>query len=333
MSKRSQLASAMERLGLTRVLEWLPAKPGILIVNHHRIGDASGSRFDHGVFSATTDELDHQVRALKRDFPILGGEELESLVQGGKPLRHFHVAFTFDDGYRDNYTNAFPVLRAHGVPGHFFLIPTYTGTPTIPWWDAIAFFVRNTAHRELVLPSPVPLTVRVEGDREAAILAVLRHYKRPDNYDGDAFLAALAEAADVELPTVEARFLTWDEAKEMQAAGMTIGSHTLTHRILAQLPEAEQEHELRASRAILEDRLGTPVRSLAYPVGITTAFTDATRRIARDAGYTVCLSFYGGINTPAAVEPTNVLRTSLEADRLLFRNQAAMLSHLGRLPY
>ena len=332
MSKRFLLARAMERSGLTRFVEALPVKPGIFILTHHRIGDTSRTQFDRGVFSATCDEFDQQVRFLKRRFPIVGGAELEELVYSRKPLRHLHVAITFDDGYRDNYTNAFGILRSHGVPGHFFLVPTFVGTATIPWWDAIAYCVRRTARPELSLSLPTPTTVSTEN-REEAIRSVLRHYKRSDNRDRDAFMRDLQQQAEVDLPHSETRFLNWKEASEMLAAGMTIGSHTLTHPILSHLSEPEQEHELRASRDLLEQHLGSRITSLAYPIGSTTAFNDATERIAEQAGYTVSLSFYGGLNRPGTIRPTNVLRTSMDSERLMFRNQVAFLSHIGRIPY
>jgi peptidoglycan/xylan/chitin deacetylase (PgdA/CDA1 family) len=323
----------MQGSGLTRLMELLPAEPGILVINHQRIGDASSSRFDHGVFSATPEQLDFQVRSLKRTLPIVGGDELIESLSSGRPLKYLYIAFTFDNGYLDNYTHAFEVLKANHAGGFFFLVPDYIGTSTVPWWDAIAYLVRNSPQRELNLTVPVPLTVTLDTDREPAIHQILQHYKRADNTDQAAFLRELQTLSGCTLPETERRFLDWTEASTMRAAGMTIGSHTCTNRILAQLPAAAQQQELTESRAILAQRLNTSIDTLAYPVGIPSAFTSATEALAHDAGYKLCFSSCGGVNPARGIRSTNILRTSVETDPTLFRNQMAWLTRFAKLPY
>jgi peptidoglycan/xylan/chitin deacetylase (PgdA/CDA1 family) len=333
VSKRKLLAKAMHGTGFTRVLEMYRARPGILLINHHRIGDPNRSRFDRGVFSATAEQLDEQLKYLKKWFPILGAEELDNLVYGGKPIKRLHVGITFDDGYRDNYTSAFPVLRSHGCCGMFFLVPTYVGTNAIPWWDEVAYLVRNSRKESITLEVPVPKTIALQQDRENAIHQVLQHYKRPDNKDHQTFLMQLRGATGCELPVVERRFLTWDEAREMQGQGMAFGSHTWSHRILSHLQPDDQRRELVDSRSTLEKEMGAPMTTLAYPVGSKTAFSETTRNLATEAGYRLCFSFYGGVNAAMSLQPADMHRTSVEPDTLMFRNQVVFLSRLGRLPY
>src|ERR1700738_4161766 len=131
------LARAMQSLGILWALESCKPKPGILVINHHRIGDAHSTSFDRGVFSATAYELDAQLRYFKQRAPIVTGEELEELVSGRTRMNRLHVAFTFDDGYLDNYTKAFDVVRSADSTATFFLVTDYVGTATVPWWDEI----------------------------------------------------------------------------------------------------------------------------------------------------------------------------------------------------
>lgn len=333
MSKRLLLARTMENVGLTRFIEFFRSKPGILIINHHRIGDSAKSHFDRGVFSATVDQLNDQVQYLRRSFPVIGGEELIELVSGATPLKRLHVAITFDDGYLDNYANAFSVLRANNVSGFFFLVPEYVGTNAVPWWDEIAYLVRNCPKNTLELRTPTSTQLDLHEDREKAIHKVLSIYKRLENSSAERLVRELREAAECSPPVSGRRFLSWGEAAEMQGAGMTIGSHTMTHRILGQLPDAEQEQELVRSRQTIEQHLGCSITTLAYPVGSRIAFSATTEKMAQQAGYKVCMSFYGGVNRPGNFRPMNVLRTSVEPELLLFRNQVALMSRLGKLPY
>lgn len=323
----------MDVCGLSRLLRRRKPKPAILVINHHRVGDAGRDVFDRGVFSASEEDLDAQVAYVQKHFSMMDWEEMSEVVTGRRPLDRFCVAFTFDDGYLDNYTTAFPILRARACPGFFFLVPEYVGTSTVPWWDAIAYMIRFTKVPQLHLSIPEPWTLVIDGDRERAIHAALTQYKRPDNTRGEDFLAELEQKTECKVPAQDRRFLSWDEARHMQSAGMTVGSHTVSHRILSQLSEADQYRELRESRAILERELGTQTRTLAYPVGIRTAFTGETQRIASEAGYEASFSFYGGINPREQICPTDLRRTSLETDPILFRNQMLLYSRLGRLPY
>ena len=333
MSKRRLAATTLQRLGVLRALEMMRAKPGILIINHHRVGDAASTRFDRDVFSASADGFDQQLKYFKKHFPIVAGEELEALVFGRTPLKRMHIAITFDDGYRNDYTTSFEILKANNCAAAFFLVPEYVGTSTIPWWDEIAYLVRNSPKQQLTLSTPIPLTVTLEADREPAIRTVLRHYKRKDNTHGEKLMAELREQAGCKLPVVDRRFINWEEAREMKAAGMVIGSHTQTHGILGQMPPETQKWELSESKKNIEASLRDSVESLAYPVGIHGAFTETTEELARSTGYKMCFSFYGGINTPEHMQPTNLLRMAANPDRLLFRSETVLLSRFGRLPY
>jgi peptidoglycan/xylan/chitin deacetylase (PgdA/CDA1 family) len=191
-------------------------------------------------------------------------------------------------------------------------------TNYVPRWDAIAYLIR-----ELTL----------DEDREPAILAVLRHYKRTDNTDGDAFMSELKEETECIVPDPGRRFLNWSEAKEMRRGGMTIGSHTYTHHILGQLPLDSQRWELEQSKQTMEEQLGTEISTLAYPVGSTTAFSQSTEEIAHALGYRMCFSFYGGLNTPGTIRQTDIFRTSMPTEFSLFRTETTLLTRFGRLPY
>jgi peptidoglycan/xylan/chitin deacetylase (PgdA/CDA1 family) len=102
-------------------------------------------------------------------------------------------------------------------------------------------------------------------------------------------------------PRERLRPLAWSDVHELRAAGMSVGSHTWSHRNLARLSSADAEHELRRSREVLEERLGEPVRAVAYPWGkLGRHVTAATLAAARRAGYAL-----GGISLPRPVRETD----------------------------
>ncbi|MEO6815277.1 MAG: polysaccharide deacetylase family protein [Edaphobacter sp.] len=331
MSYQLLVARTLRKLGILRALELRDSKPGILIVNHHRIGAPNETCFDRDLFGATVDELDAQVQYFKRRAPIVSGEELEDLVSGKTPVKRLYVAFTFDDGYLDNYTKAFDVFRSSGTTAAFFLVSDYVGSTTVPWWDEIAFRVRNTKRTELNLQYPVPLKLSLNGHRESSIATVLQHYKRADNLIAGELINDIRREAECELPASKRRFLNWDEAKEMRYAGMAIGSHTRSHAILGRLSPEAQKHELEDSKQAIESHLGSKIRSLAYPVGAKDCFSEITEKIAMDAGYSMCFSAYGGINEATHLRRSNLLRGTVPSNPEKFRVVATARTSLGRL--
>jgi peptidoglycan/xylan/chitin deacetylase (PgdA/CDA1 family) len=92
--------------------------------------------------------------------------------------------------------------------------------------------------------------------------------------------------------------LTWDDVREMADSGFEIGSHTATHANLAAISEDQMRHELIESRQILQDKLGRPVRWLAYPFGGTADFRLDRLPLVHEAGYEGCLAAQGGLVFP-----------------------------------
>ena len=331
MSVKERAASLLSRTGFLRALEQLPTEPGVIVFNHHRIGDRNACPYDRQLYSATAEQFESQVEYIKRRFPILLPRELAEMIARKKQLTRMHAMITFDDGYLDNYTVAYEVLRRHQVPATFYLVSDFVGTGYMPWWDQIAYLIRYSPKTSLELSYCDERPLLLEPDREAAIQTVVSAYKSDLNQDSAAFLKELQEQAGVPLPASERRFLNWDEAREMAAGGMEIGAHTQTHPIISRLSSEDQRRELRSSKATLEQHLGQPVESLAYPNGSPKDFTPETLRHVQEAGYTTAFSFYGGINRQYWTEPYNLLRVSPDPRPGSFRLDAVLGSRFGHV--
>jgi peptidoglycan/xylan/chitin deacetylase (PgdA/CDA1 family) len=106
-------------------------------------------------------------------------------------------------------------------------------------------------------------------------------------------------------------FMTWKELAELNQAGITVGSHAHTHRSLGQMSVEEAREEGRRSRELLEENLGTEIRSFAYPFGMMPDQNDHTAQVLADSGYTsVFISLHGPI-TPGA-DPIRLPRIKVE---------------------
>ena len=117
----------------------------------------------------------------------------------------------------------------------------------------------------------------------------------------------------------------------MQRLGMCFGSHTHTHTILTKLSAAQQDEELRTSRAILERELGCTVDTLAYPRGKPETFSEDTFAALRNNGYSTAFSFYNGINRAGQMQAFNVTRCAVDGESpSLFRLRMAGRAVIGR---
>jgi peptidoglycan/xylan/chitin deacetylase (PgdA/CDA1 family) len=328
--KKELLAQMGALTGMTRIAEALPRKASLIILNYHRIGDATSTPYDSGTFSATTTEFEWQVQFLKRHYRILTLPEALDVVHQRARLSDPAILLTFDDGYRDNYDEAFTVLRRHGVSATFFLPTAFVGTGLLPWWDVIAYLIKNASTETVALEYPVPAKFHLgSGNAGEVVMQVLRLFKHPAMTNPERFLSDVETACGTARPgnAAERCFLDWDEAREMQAAGMCFGSHTHTHPILGRLTGSAQVDEFVISREILERELGGKIESLAYPVGQRDSISEETSTALKLAGYSSGFSFYSGINSPGVIEPHNILRGAVEEEsRALFRMRMVLKS-------
>ena len=314
-SRRAAVARWSGRCGLTALVARAPRPAALTVLTYHRIGDPARTPFDAGLFSATAEDFDAQMRYLRRHFRVLSLPEALAFID--EPKGHpGGVLITFDDGYLDNFRVAFPILQRHSLSATFFLATSLVGTATIPWWDRLAYCVRHTSRPILRLRPPWSLELDRSRLTPAQCLKVLLQlYKSPGTADAPRLLAAVEDATGVRPQPEKRRFLNWVEASEMVEQGMHIGSHTHSHDILSRLAAAAQLDELTRSRTMLENRLGIQVQALAYPDGANDSFNSDTIDAAKAAGYRAAFSYdKSGINFGHRLQRFNLLRLSVDSD-------------------
>ena len=152
------------------------------------------------------------------------------------------------------------------------------------------------------LPRNAVLVTIDDGDPSVleAAVPVLQRHRVP------AVLFAIADRP------VGYRTMTDAQLREVAAAGVEIGSHSLTHRSMARLPRAEAVHEAGASRQRLEDVIGRPVTAFAYPFGTRLDYSAETTEILREAGYEIAFTSQHGAVRPG-LDPLLLPRVKVEA--------------------
>jgi peptidoglycan/xylan/chitin deacetylase (PgdA/CDA1 family) len=317
---KNQAAALLSKLPLHTALKLVGVWPGVLVLNYHRIGKSEGQPWDPKMWNVDIDEFDHQLMTLARCTEVISPPDVLSAMRAGRGRR---VLITFDDGYRDNYELAFPLLRKHGLSATFFLATGFLDGSRASWWDEIAWMVHRasegdggrTALSDDVLPTNgtlLPPGISLEmADRDAAMAALTTRYKVLPDDEGERFLNELAEALGCRrcgTSDAECLWMTWEMARELHTAGMSIGGHTVSHPVLARLSGERQREEVTVCARRLREELGVEMRWFAYPVGDRDTFTPLTQEILSDCGVDLAFSFYGGVARPTQWDPFDVPR-------------------------
>jgi peptidoglycan/xylan/chitin deacetylase (PgdA/CDA1 family) len=335
-NKREFLARGLHQLGVVALLERFALRPCVLVLAYHRITDPGANGFYDPIDSATPDGFETHVRMLRDRFRLPSWNQWLDIAANGFRVSEPTALITFDDGYRDQYEHAFPILKKHEVIAAFFISTDFIDRPRLFWWDHVAYVMKQAAQTRVALEHPEPIELDLTRlSRSEAMMAVIGAYLRAQRPDEARLLAHLEERAHVRVPSEElgkTLLMSWDQILEMDAAGMGIGSHTNTHSKLARFAPDEQRAELEESKRVLELRLGKKVTTIAYPYGGADAFTEQTKRWTAEAGYEVGLSLKPGVNKPNTTDAYDVHRIAigLADSPAMVRARAAMYAGLGR---
>jgi peptidoglycan/xylan/chitin deacetylase (PgdA/CDA1 family) len=257
---------------------------------YHRVIDATGSIYpaEPGTW-VDVRTFGKQMSFIKEKCDIVTLPELvESLYSGAKPLKPI-CAITFDDGWRDSFTNAFPLLRSLDIPATIFLTTQCIKDGKAPWfsdvWEALLHLTADTYipldwppafKNELVLLSRVDQPIRRVA-RATRCIGIIKSLS-PE-------LRAKATGHIVNSTgwsSLERSMLSWDEVRTMHKYGVGFGAHTRTHPILTCLSDLELKSEISDAKLDIEDALGCKIVSFAYPNG---DWSNRVRDVVACAGY------------------------------------------------
>ena len=263
---------------------------GFQILCYHRVNDESDPFFSGvpvAIFAA-------QMEILSRYFNVLSLEELlERATKKDVPPRA--IAITFDDGYRDNYVHAFPVLRRFNLPAIIFLTtgPMDDGKPL--WHDRAFEIFRRTTKADFSFRGE-SYSLRGIVEKRAALDAMLRYLRicSPEEREETLREAWTDLMGNLEANTHE--MLSWPEAREMKAGGITFGAHTVTHPILSGLPIQNAIQEITDSKQRIQEQLHDTIRLFAYPNGRENDFNEHVKKAVKDAGFLGAVTTLLGVN-------------------------------------
>jgi peptidoglycan/xylan/chitin deacetylase (PgdA/CDA1 family) len=334
LGKRQRAARYADRAGLLPIVSRVRSvfARDLRILAYHRVlplDDLDTYEFDPDLVSASAAAFRRQMRFVADRFRPLSFRELAARLDRGLGIERDSIIVTFDDGYEDNYSVAFPILRECGVPATFFLATGHVdrGSPYRYDWLAHALLSGNGYLRvaEIGLECALPQT---RTQRVALVTTMLHRIKALSQSDQDVVIERSCAELGLPIPAQHphCRPMQWHQAREMAQAGMEIGSHGVTHRMLAKLDHADIVRELVESKASIERETGTAVCVVSYPVGGNDAFDRRVIEAAQSAGYRYACSYISGTNSPRTWNTYALRRLAVEwyTDDAAFRALLAL---------
>lgn len=250
-----------------------------------RANSQPGIVLKEATFEKMLEFLGRRYRVIKMDDFLQMGR---SNGRPSKPL----CLITFDDGWRDNYTTAFPLLNKYGLPAVIFLVTGMVESREVFWVEQLIRDWRNPDRRkEMQKQLEILKGPRVPG---TDIEPMIEYFKHMPAKDRQLALAKIMPDAGVAARNMDGdAMLTWDEVLAMHRAGVEFESHTATHPLLVYEGDPSVEFELEACKQTLEKKLDRKVRTLAYPNG---TWDQRVRKAVEKAGYEYAFTTERGVH-------------------------------------
>lgn len=284
-----------------------------VILCYHRVGTGGVplySGLEPQVFEA-------QMRFLRERYRLVSLNELYRALSNAASSPQQAVAITFDDGYRDVYTHAFPVLKKYRIPATIYLTAQAIDSNEVAWYDRVflGLSIAPGEKLDVMLDRPRRFLLPTPAARLKAAEEIISYLRMMPDIPRQEFCIELEKKVPLPVDQVRNRMLTWEQSREMQQWGVSIGSHTLSHPVISRLDSEAIEQELRGSKTLLEEKLGRPVLDFAYPFGKPADYGSMPNLVA-GVGYRTAVTTNWGFNTPDA-NPFELRRVSICEERRL----------------
>ncbi len=276
-------------------------KPGAVILLYHRVASLPNDPFSLAV---SPDHFAQQLEYIRQTCqPMRLIDLVKAIQQRSLPQRA--VAITFDDGYADNFTHAYPLLTAAQIPATIFVSSDQIDKPHEFWWDEL--------ERILLLPEQLPNQLRfsinghgyewnleTEAKRQHAHQVIHSLLRPLTAVIRNQVLKELVCWAGLERAgRAGYRAMTTTELVQLaQSEWIDLGGHTVTHPVLSTLSTKAQYTEIVGGRQRLEGIIGNPVLTFSYPYGGPHNFSDETAEIVESVGFLAACT-----TSPGSIEP------------------------------
>jgi len=268
-----------------------------VILAYHKVNDSLEDPLNMAV---SISNFEKHIRFIRNKYRVLSLRDLLELVKKCEEIPYNAVAVTFDDGYKDNYINAYPILKQYGVPATIFLAVDSIDNKQILWYERLVNALAVSHRQELDvrdygLGVYSLLTTRALETVQVELVAFAKTFTSQER---EKFIDNIFERLGVRQEQISAdqMMLSWENVRQMQKNGCAFESHGLKHTIFSNLSHEELENEVSESRRIISEQTGITPTVLAFPNGQKADFGPEAIEALKKFGYEGACTLESGLN-------------------------------------
>lgn len=330
------LKAALFYCGFFCLLRFLVPNKRVAILRYHAVVDAEDNYYASPGICLSVEDFERHVAYFSRRYRVVSMEDIVNSLLTGKALPRNAVAFTFDDGYADNFRAA-RILKRYGATGMFYLTTDCLDRKEPLWLFEVNFLIGQARQRQLELKwDDQVLLLHLDSieRREDTKRQVIRIIKSNGRRVREQIRAQLRSQLRVDecQRAAEAVMLTWQQVHEMIADRMEVGGHTLSHLNLPNAAEDDARHEIAGCRQVLEERVGHAVRHFSVPnSGPYPYYNDRVKRLVKNAGFVSAVtSAHGFVDLNSDLLALRRIRTVPELHEVVATLEFGKLSNSAK---
>lgn len=271
----------------------------VYILYYHKIIDSKENRFDYFGLDIPVKSFRKQMQYLSQRCNPISLNYFISCATRGLKLPPKSIIVTLDDGYKDSYTNAYPILQQYKIPATIFLTTDPIDCRDTFWWEKLGEAINRTSEKVLEInidrlrKFDLSRTVKkIEAVRMVfSLLNQVREIRKKPT------LHHLFEKLKIDENELKMNStLSWEEIREMGRKGIEFGAHTLTHPILTKTSPEQAEKEIIKSKLKIEEKIGKAVNSFSYPQGDPSTYNESLKKFLKNSGFSCACTTIQGVN-------------------------------------
>ena len=256
--------------------------------------------------------FDRCIKYISKNFDVRLAEDI--YVNGSKNTSRKKVAtIMFDDGYKDNFDFAAPILKKYGCKASFYIVTNCIELNIPTWTHVLEYYFSNTKQARFNFNFDfIPEELNIQGlkskeERIAYVKKLKPMLKNIPSHQREILLEDLQSTCkDIKLPEL---MMSWEDLKTLRKEGHYIGSHTVSHSPLGTIKDLSRlTEEIKQSGEIIKSKLGYFPLSISYPVG---SYNDDTKKISKACGYKFGLAVKQNIHDPNKEDIFEISRIEL----------------------
>lgn len=247
------------------------------------------------------EEFREQMDFIKRKCSPLSIDEWTSL-RNTKKIPKNPVIVSFDDGFKNNYTTAMPILEELQIPAVFYISSGMIGTDKMFWVDILEDLLNRTTKETIKIRLDEEIKFNLSSNEKIfeALLKIKSFCKSQPNDIKERVIKDLISITNInpscnENPNYIS--MSWEELQDLDRKKLfTVGGHSLNHNILSSLNDNELEKEISQSLSILQEKLNHPIFHYSYPEGQEIHYNEKVIKILKQKGIVCSPSAINGVN-------------------------------------